>query len=75
MNNALAQFLVLLGGIITIAIVAVIVSQKSNTSNVITSFFNGFNGSIAAAVSPITGGGASLSTGLGTGNLNNLGIG
>lgn len=72
MNNALSQFLVLLGGIITIAIVAVIVSKKSNTSNVISSFFGGFSGAITAAVAPVTG--ASLSTPLMTNSLQSLGI-
>lgn len=76
MNNSFAQFLVLLGGIVTVAIIAVIVSQKSNTSNVISAFFGGFSNSIEAAVSPVTGQQAAplQSGGLNLG-LNNLGIG
>lgn len=75
MNNGLAQFLVLLGGIITIAIVAVLVSKKSNTSGVISSFFGGFSQSITAAVSPITGVAAQNTNGFGMNNIGNLGIG
>lgn len=74
MNNALANFLLILGSIITLAIIAVVVSKNSNSSGVITAFFNGFSSSIKAAVSPVTGGsvntgslsssGASLASGL-----------
>ena len=40
--------------IVTLASVAAILSKKSDTGNVLTSFFNGFSSSIRSAVSPIT---------------------
>lgn len=43
--------------IVGIAILAVLVSQRSNTANVIGAAGNAFSRSIGAAVSPVTGGG------------------
>lgn len=45
----------LLSGIFGVAIVAEILSQKSNTSNVLTSAGTALSGVISAATSPITG--------------------
>jgi len=42
--------------IVSLASLAVIVSKKSDTGNVLTSLLTGFSSSIRAAVSPITGG-------------------
>jgi hypothetical protein len=41
--------------IVTLASVAVILSKKSDTGKVLTSFFTGFTNSIRGAVSPVTG--------------------
>jgi hypothetical protein len=70
MSDDFARFLTLMGGLLTVAIVAVLVSKNANTSSVANSFFQGFASDINAAVSPVTGGG-----GLGSIGLNNLGIG
>lgn len=40
--------------IVGLAGIAVIVSKRSNTAAVLTSFLNGFSNSIKAAVSPVT---------------------
>ncbi len=66
MSDDFAKFLTLMGGIVTIAIVAVLVGKNSRTSEVAQTFFSGFASDIGAAVSPVTG------TSIG---LNNLGIG
>lgn len=44
--------------LITLAVVAVLVSQKAQTAAVIDSITKGTSGVIGAAVSPITGGGS-----------------
>lgn len=54
--------------IVGVAILAVIVSKNSNTSGVISAAGNAFAQDLGVAVSPITGGGSSI-TGL-TGNFN-----
>lgn len=54
--------------IIGVAIIAVLVSQKANTSNVINAAGNAFSGALNAATNPFSGGGTSLSIpGLGYG--------
>jgi PRD1 phage membrane DNA delivery len=40
--------------IVSLAGLAVVVSKRSNTAAVLTSFLNGFSTSIKAAVSPVT---------------------
>ncbi len=42
--------------IVGLASLAVVVSKKSATSDVLTSFLTGFSSTIRAAVSPVTGG-------------------
>lgn len=49
------QIVAILTAIIGVAIVAVIVSNRSNTANVITSAAQALSGAVATAVSPITG--------------------
>ena len=46
------EIVTVLLAIVAIAIVAVLVSNKAQTGNVITSFFTGFSKAISAAVSP-----------------------
>jgi hypothetical protein len=64
------QVVAILTAIIGVAIVAVIVSNRSNTSNVISSAANAFSEAIGTAVSPITGVN-NAGTGGFTGGLNN----
>ena len=40
--------------IVGLAAIAVIVSNRSNTANVLTALLTGFQGSVKAAVSPVT---------------------
>lgn len=64
MGDKIAAFV---AGIIGLAIIAVLVSTRANTSNVITSAASGLSAIIGAAVSPITGTTANNSTS--TGNV------
>lgn len=66
MSDDFAKFLTLMAGIVTIAIVAVLVGKNSQTGSIAQTFFSGFAADISAAVSPVTGA---------TTGLNNLGIG
>lgn len=50
MDKALGVLVAIVG----LAAIAVIVSKRSNTAAVLTSFLNGFSTSIKAAVSPVT---------------------
>lgn len=43
----------LLGSIVILAIVAVAVSPKAQTGNVLANFFKGFSGSLSAASAPV----------------------
>ena len=49
------QIVAILTAIVGVAIVAVIVSKRSNTANVITTGFDAFASALSTAVSPITG--------------------
>lgn len=49
------QIVAILTAIIGVAIVAVIVSKRSDTTNVISAASNAFSNAIGVAVSPITG--------------------
>lgn len=49
------QVVAILTAIIGVAIVAVIVSKRSDTTNVVSSAFSAFSGLVSTAVSPITG--------------------
>lgn len=55
MNSAVSQFISILSLIIGVAIVAVIVSQKSNTVGVISAFAKGMSDMLKVVVSPVTG--------------------
>lgn len=68
MSDDFAKFLTLMAGIVTIAIVAVLVGKNSQTGNIAQTFFSGFAADINAAVSPVTGGSNSI-------GISNLGIG
>lgn len=40
--------------IVTLAIIAVLVSRRANTAKVVTSVLSGFSGAVKAATSPVT---------------------
>lgn len=56
----------IVAGIIGIALVAVLVSQKSNTSGVFAAAGGAFSNAISAAVSPVTGNSAAPNVNAGT---------
>ena len=51
---AFDKFIGLFALIVFLAALAVVVSKRSNTAAVLTSFLNGFSSNIKAAVSPVT---------------------
>ena len=59
-DNVLNNVVVVFSMIIGVAILAVLVSSGSQTSNVISSTFSGFSQVIGAAVAPVTGGATSI---------------
>lgn len=60
LNEAWSGVITVLLAIVGIAIVAVLVSQQSQTANVVGAAAKGFAADIEAAVSPVTGGGNAL---------------
>lgn len=66
-DQLITSVVTVLTAIVGVAIIAVLVSQKANTSQVITAGGNAFTSSLEAAVSPVTGSSPSLSSGLGFG--------
>lgn len=76
MSNALAQFLVFMGAIVTVALVAVLVSKNSNAPALASSFFGGVAQDLTAATSPVTGASSGVGNlfGSSAGGLINLGI-
>jgi PRD1 phage membrane DNA delivery len=78
MNSSIEAVVTIFTGIIGVAILAVLVSQKSNTSSVIQSFGSAFTNALGVAESPVTGAsftpsGAYPSSGLGgLGSLGSL---
>lgn len=69
MSNVGPTLIAVLGGIFTLAMVAVLVSQKAQTSGVITGAGTALTSVINAAVSPLSSGGLSTSGNNGTGGL------
>lgn len=70
-NKAVSAIVGILTGVIGITILAVVVSNQSNTSNVITAGGNAFSGILKAAVSPLSGSSSSIGNGL-VGNLGGI---
>lgn len=62
----------ILGGIIGVAIIAVLVSQKSNTAGVFAAAGGAFSNVLSTAVSPVTGAAATPNVNAG-GNINSFG--
>lgn len=56
MDNIITPMVTVLMGIIGVAIIATLVSNRSNTANVIGAGGNAFSGGLATALMPITGG-------------------
>ena len=73
LNEAWQGIITVLLAVVGIAIVAVLVSQKSQTASVLGAAAQGFAADIEAAVSPVTGsnvlGGMTLSTPGGAGSI------
>jgi CHASE1-domain containing sensor protein len=63
MDKGVGALVAVFSLLIGLAMVAVLVSQKANTSAVIQALSSGGAGLLKAAVSPVTGGGASGTTG------------
>ena len=55
MDNIITPMVTVLMGIIGVAIIATLVSNRSNTANVINAGGNAFSGGLGVALSPITG--------------------
>lgn len=54
MNSITGGFFGVLGGIIIVAIIAVVVSRNSNTAQLITESAKGLTNALSVAVSPVT---------------------
>ena len=59
MNQLTESVVTIFVGLTSIAILAVLVSKRSNTSGVISALFGGYSKAVTAAVSPVVGGGMS----------------
>jgi hypothetical protein len=66
MNEFWTSIVTIATAIVGIAIIAVLVSNKAQTSSVITSATSGFANDITAAVAPVSGASASVNTGGGS---------
>lgn len=54
-GKAFSEIMVLLGAVITLALVAVLVSRNANTVGVLNASSSGFSNILATAISPVTG--------------------
>lgn len=68
-SGFITSMVTVLTAITGIAVIAVLVSKQAQTPAVISSFWQGFAGSINAATGPVTGGGQQSATGGGVGNM------
>ena len=71
-DNLVTSIVTVLTAIIGVAIIAVLVSQKANTSQVINAGGSAFSGALATAIGPITGYTPSTGSGLGFGGANEI---
>lgn len=67
MNNAVSAILAIVGGVISLAIISVIVSKNAQTPQVFTAAGGALGTVIGAAVSPVTG--ATVGTGAASGGF------
>lgn len=68
MHNISEPIVTVLVGLVGLAMVAVLVSNKANTSNVIGSIGGAFSNAVSAAVSPVTGNSAAPNVNAGMSN-------
>lgn len=54
-GRAFGEIMVLLGAVVSLALVAVLVSRNANTTGVINASSSGFSNILATAISPVTG--------------------
>lgn len=66
-DHLIASVVTVATAIIGVAIIAVLVSQRANTSGVITSAGQAFANDLSAAVAPVTGSTAQINTGSNSG--------
>lgn len=71
MGNTIGQIVTVLTAIIGVAILAVLVSRKAQTPQVITAFTSGFSDMLRAAASPLDGANT-MNIGGGLGSLSNF---
>lgn len=64
MNRTLESVVTIAVAVVGLATLAVLVSQRANTANIIGAAGRAFSGSIGVAVSPVTGGGGLPNGGL-----------
>lgn len=55
MKEFMEPFLVLFGGLLVVALLSVILSNKSNTTGVLQALFSGWGNALGVATAPITG--------------------
>lgn len=55
MNDAGEKIVGIIGAIIGLAVLAIVISARANTANVLASFFGGLSNLVGVAISPITG--------------------
>lgn len=55
MNDAGEKVVGIIGAIIGLAVLAIVISARANTANVLASFFGGLSNLVGVAISPITG--------------------
>lgn len=55
MNDAGEKIVGIIGAIIGLAVLAIVISARANTANVLASFFDGLSNLVGVAISPITG--------------------
>lgn len=72
-EKAISALIGIVTGVVGITILAVIVSNQSNTSGVLTAAGNAFSGILKAAVAPVSGNSGGLGSSIGGGLLGNLG--
>lgn len=72
MNDITQAVVTILTAIVGVAILAVLVSQRSNTSQVVGSVGNAFAQSLGAATAPVTG--ANTSSNFGNGGLSGFSL-
>ena len=73
MSNLTDAGVTILMAIVGVAILAVLVSQKSNTTGVIQAAASGFSNSLGMAMSPVTGASASINTSYPSSGLGGIG--